>query len=261
MSDDSKNAARVSGGRRGPSLAETFESEAAEHGFGPRVGPLIHVASIETELNRRHTTLPEDSAARKEIPLHLGLLRYFPAALLAAAEAREDLEDLSFEGSADRVVVTLMRVDESEAFEDYDRARPLVGMLARAALELAQNWLEAHDGAPHALPGQIEGTRLFAGLFCYYPAALAAAARVSKVGNDKHNPGQELHHARGKSMDHSDCILRHMIDLQEDFGAGVGYDEAGMPQAGYIAWRALAFAQQWLEDHASARLAPAARLP
>ena len=50
------------------------------------------------------------------------------------------------------------------------------------------------------------------GCFRYIPAALAAFAGWSKQSNDKHNPGEPLHHARGKSMDHEDCLLRHTID-------------------------------------------------
>lgn len=101
---------------------------------------------------------------------------------------------------------------------------------------------------------------LWRGLLRYFPAALAGAAKVSKLGNDKHNPGQELHHARGKSMDHGDCVLRHLLDVDADCGKGVGFDEAGVPQVDYIVWRALAFAQEWHEAH-GAPLAPAARLP
>ena len=37
-------------------------------------------------------------------------------------------------------------------------------------------------------------------------AALAEVARVSKAGNDQHNPGQPLHWARDKSADHADCV-------------------------------------------------------
>lgn len=45
-------------------------------------------------------------------------------------------------------------------------------------------------------------------------------ALISKEGNDKHNPGEPLHHARGKSMDHGDCLLRHLMDLQDHLAAG-----------------------------------------
>ncbi len=106
-----------------------------------------------------------------------------------------------------------------------------------------------------------KGIPLFRGVKRYFPAALAAVAKVSKFGNDKHNPGEEMHHARGKSTDHADCIERHLMDLDADYGKGVGYDENGIPQVGYIAWRALALAQEWLETHAGAPLAPGARTP
>ncbi len=79
-----------------------------------------------------------------------------------------------------------------------------------------------------------KGVPLYAGLMRYFPAAMAAAAAVSKHGNEKHNPGEELHHARGKSTDHANCIMRHLMDLAEDDG----YDEDGIPQVGYIVWRA-----------------------
>jgi hypothetical protein len=102
---------------------------------------------------------------------------------------------------------------------------------------------------------------LFRGVKRYFPAALVAVAKVSQFGNEKHNPGEELHHARGKSTDHADCIERHLIDLDADYGKGVGYDENGIPQVGYIAWRALALCQEWLEKNEGAPLAPGATLP
>lgn len=96
---------------------------------------------------------------------------------------------------------------------------------------------------------------LHRGLFRYFPAALAGVAAVSKHGNDKHNPGDDyMHHARSKSMDHADCILRHLMDLEERDGL----DENGIPQVAYIAWRALALAQEWYEKNEGAPVAPAA---
>lgn len=100
---------------------------------------------------------------------------------------------------------------------------------------------------------------LFCGLLQYFPKALAEVAYVSKIGNDKHNPGQALHHDREKSSDHEDCILRHLVDLSEDYGKGVGRDENGVPQVAYIAWRALALAQVWMETHTNTPTAPRAR--
>jgi len=96
---------------------------------------------------------------------------------------------------------------------------------------------------------------MYEGLLKYFPKALAEVAYVSKVGNDKHNPGQPLHHARGKSSDHADCIVRHLIDMSENEGR----DENGVPQVAYVAWRALALAQEWYEKNDGAPMAPNAK--
>jgi hypothetical protein len=88
----------------------------------------------------------------------------------------------------------------------------------------------------------------------YFPAALAYVARVSKAGNDRHNPGQEMHHARGKSADHADCILRHLLDR------GSVDPEDGLRHAGKLAWRALALLQEELEREENAPLPRGARL-
>ncbi|MEE8537838.1 MAG: dATP/dGTP diphosphohydrolase domain-containing protein [Acidobacteriota bacterium] len=99
---------------------------------------------------------------------------------------------------------------------------------------------------------------LFSGVVRYFPAALIAVAKVSQFGNMKHNPGsKELLHSRGISADHADCILRHLIDMDE----GSGVDKNNLPAVAMIAWRALALCQVWYETHAGAPLAPAAVLP
>lgn len=53
---------------------------------------------------------------------------------------------------------------------------------------------------------------MYSGLLAYFPAALARVAHHSYLGNEKHNPGQPLHHARGKSDDHLDCAARHLTE-------------------------------------------------
>lgn len=90
------------------------------------------------------------------------------------------------------------------------------------------------------------------GCLDYFPAALAEVARVSKVGNDQHNPGEEMYHARGKSMDHADCIVRHLADR----GRIDPHD--GMRHTAKVAWRALALLQEELEAE-GAPMARAAR--
>ena len=81
---------------------------------------------------------------------------------------------------------------------------------------------------------------VFSGVLRYFPLALAEVARVSKAGNDQHNPRQPLHWARGKSTDHADCLVRHQID------AGT-IDSDGQRHSAKVAWRALAQLQQELE--------------
>lgn len=95
-----------------------------------------------------------------------------------------------------------------------------------------------------------KGTPITTGVLDYFPAALAAVARVSKFGNDKHNPGEPLHWTRGKSNDHADAIARHLIDR------GKIDPETGMTHTAELAWRALALLQTELEERG---LAPISR--
>lgn len=93
------------------------------------------------------------------------------------------------------------------------------------------------------------------GFLDYFPAAAAGVAFISWAGNEKHNPGQELHWARGKSTDQEDCIGRHTLERGE-------YEYIETPTAIYAvphsmcrAWRAMAAAQLDAEAHG----APVAR--
>lgn len=78
------------------------------------------------------------------------------------------------------------------------------------------------------------------GVLDYFPLAIAAVAELSKLGNDKHNPGEPLHWSRGKSTDHADCIGRHLIDRGR-------FAEDGTRHTAALAWRALALLQEELE--------------
>lgn len=98
---------------------------------------------------------------------------------------------------------------------------------------------------------------LLSGCLKYFPAALAGVAKVSKLGNDKHNPGQELHHARGKSMDHGDCIVRHLIDTEDLLSASAEKEQI-LFEANQLAWRALAYSQE-LHEKFGSPLAPGAK--
>lgn len=104
---------------------------------------------------------------------------------------------------------------------------------------------------------------LLSGCLKYFPAALAGVANVSKLGNDKHNPGKPLHHARGKSADHGDCIIRHLMDTEDLLasqarGNNSVTTEEILLEANQLAWRALAYAQM-LHEQCGAPLAPGAK--
>lgn len=114
---------------------------------------------------------------------------------------------------------------------------------------------------------------IFSGVLRYAPAALALMAKTSKDGNDKHNPGEELHHARGKSTDHGDCALRHLFDVQDliavlDRAEGLFNRktpatelEALATELGQLQWRVSLYVQETAEKYLGYPLAPGARLP
>lgn len=119
--------------------------------------------------------------------------------------------------------------------------------------------------------GARKNIQLVAACLRYIPAALAQFALHSKAGNDKHNPGQPIHHARGKSMDHEECILRHLVDLQ-DIRAFMERNQppgrAWLPDDELVRmlieearaefWRAGIFLQELCETYLGAPLAPGA---
>lgn len=92
------------------------------------------------------------------------------------------------------------------------------------------------------------------GLLFYFPNALAEIARVSKRGNDQHNPGQPMHWAMEKSTDHADCILRHLMD------AG-SRDGDGQRHTAKVAWRALALLETELLAEGAVPGRNAVRIP
>lgn len=81
------------------------------------------------------------------------------------------------------------------------------------------------------------------GVVDYFPLAFTAIAELSRIGNDKHNPGMPLHWSRGKSDDHPDCLMRHFIERGK-------VDVNGVRHSTQVAWRALAILQLELEKAA-----------
>lgn len=86
------------------------------------------------------------------------------------------------------------------------------------------------------------------GLLDYFPVALAAVAAHSYLANRKHNPGEEINWARGKSSDHADCIMRHLIERGQVEEVELPDGEVILLRASAaLAWRALALLQEELE--------------
>jgi hypothetical protein len=81
---------------------------------------------------------------------------------------------------------------------------------------------------------------IYSGFVRYFPDAMAEVARLSKAGNDKHNPGEPLHWSRGKSDDHLDCLMRHLAEVGN-------LDDDGFYHDVKVAWRALTHLQSFLE--------------
>lgn len=95
---------------------------------------------------------------------------------------------------------------------------------------------------------------LCTGVLDYFPAALCEVAKVSRLGNIQHNgPDAPLHHARGKSTDQEDTIIRHLMERGK-------IDTDGMRHSAKAAWRCLALLQIELEAE-GAPLARGAKLP
>lgn len=105
---------------------------------------------------------------------------------------------------------------------------------------MAKRYLPENSEARKRIP-------MSSGLFDYFPDALAAVAEVSWFGNEKHNPGQPLHWSRGKSMDHADCIVRHLSQRGDFDIIEIDGQQYKIRHTAYLAWRALALLQQELE--------------
>jgi len=98
------------------------------------------------------------------------------------------------------------------------------------------------------------------GLLDYFPDALAAVSNLSYLGNRKHNHGEPLHHARAKSTDHADCIMRHLLERGGFDVIVVDGVEYQVRHSVALAWRALALAQEEIEQAEGLPLPRAARL-
>ena len=89
-------------------------------------------------------------------------------------------------------------------------------------------------------PGARKAAPLCRGLLDYFPDACAAVAALSLQATRQHHPDEPMHWDRGKSTDHADCIVRHLMERGT-------FDTDGVLHDVKVAWRALALAQLALE--------------
>lgn len=138
-----------------------------------------------------------------------------------------------------------------------------IALVLGVSIDEAKEWLDLPEELRkldvtvevHRIP-QGDRTRkdapMFRGLLGYFPGALFEVAAHSLESDRKHNPDSTdgPHWARGKSSDHEDCIVRHLID-KDSPDAGIRRYHLRS-----IAWRALAMLQ---EDCEAAGWAPGVR--
>jgi hypothetical protein len=182
----------------------SFTGKVAGRNLGDGEGGCVLVGPFDGPI------LPTDSAERKAMPIYSGVVAYFHDALSCLPLA----EDRTNEACSAGIVESLLCLD--------------LECLARDSLSLLENLEAARLGRSRRAEAETFLDR--------YPLALAAVARVSKAGNDKHNPGEPLGWARGKSADHADCIARHYVDRYT-------LTDGEYRDAAEMAWRALALLQ------------------
>lgn len=85
-------------------------------------------------------------------------------------------------------------------------------------------------------------TPVFSGFLNYFPDAVREVARLSRIGNDQHNPGKPLHWDRSKSGDELDALSRHLMQVGT-------VDTDGVLHSTKVAWRAMANLQKELETN------------
>jgi len=82
---------------------------------------------------------------------------------------------------------------------------------------------------------------VYSGVLKYFPDALAEVSKVSRAGNEQHNPDKPLHWDRSKSTDELDALTRHLLEAGK-------IDTDGIRHSAKIAWRALAHLQKEIEN-------------
>lgn len=87
------------------------------------------------------------------------------------------------------------------------------------------------------------------GFLKYFPDAVLLQAWISRVGNEKHNPGQPMHWDKSKSADEPDAEVRHMLDHFRGVAPDPGLEPlAHLGHLASEAWRANANLQRACDE-------------
>lgn len=87
-----------------------------------------------------------------------------------------------------------------------------------------------------------KGTPVYSGVLKYFPDAIREVAKTSYAATKQHHPDKPMYWDKNKSNDHSDALLRHLMDHEEN-----PIDDDGVYHLAKTAWRALAHLQTYLE--------------
>lgn len=116
---------------------------------------------------------------------------------------------------------------------------------AEAKALVVSDWTAAPKSFIPQGDAERKAAPMFRGLVGYFPAALFCVAAHSQKADQKHNPGNTTgpNWSRGKSSDHADCILRHLVDS----GGGEINEADTEYHLTALAWRSLALLQEFKE--------------
>jgi len=138
-----------------------------------------------------------------------------------------------------------IRQAEAKIFKDIlEPADEMEGEVGHTASEWIEKWNKLKASSVNSILPTDSAERktfpIFTGVLQYFPRAIALVANQSYKGNQKHHPDKPLHWDKSKSADHSDCLLRHLMD---SFDSTCDKTE----ELTAVAWRALALLETHLE--------------
>jgi Domain of unknown function (DUF5664) len=142
-------------------------------------------------------------------------------------------------------ITACIKYDLSEKYCEY--GEKLIDLEYEVEDSVKKECLRGEGGAPTRTttlpddPTDRKNYPIATGVLDYFPDALVAISKVSKAGNDQHNPGLPLRWTRSKSGDEADTCMRHFLQRGT-------LDSDGQRHTAKAAWRMLALLQKEIEN-------------